>query len=164
MPGAVKPSALVVYDKIDGIKVLPQAGMARVGGNVFPKQLQQFEAVGISNGPDGKPDTADDLEPRPRRVKWSLEEYTATFGDDDLQYVGTLDQTGLFTPNVRRPQPEAQRQPQQYRRRVGGGGTRSGLPVRDRRGTPGPSRCAPARTCWSPSRSTWRGSRPRAAQ
>ena len=59
--GAVKPAALVVYDKIDGIKVLPQAGMARVGGDVFPKQLQQFEAVGINNGPDGKPDTADDL-------------------------------------------------------------------------------------------------------
>ena len=55
--GTVKPSALVVYDKIDGIKVLPQAGMARVGGTVFPKQLQQFEAVGINNGPDGKPDT-----------------------------------------------------------------------------------------------------------
>ncbi len=44
--GSVKPAALVVFDKIDGIKVLPQAGMARVGGNVFPKQLQQFEAVG----------------------------------------------------------------------------------------------------------------------
>ena len=37
--GTVKPSALVVYDKIDGIKVVPQAGMARVGGAVFPKQL-----------------------------------------------------------------------------------------------------------------------------
>src|SRR5205814_5062447 len=81
--GTVKPSALVVYDKIDGIKVLPQAGMARVGGNVFPKQLQQFEAVGINNGPDGKPDTADDLNLGLVNVKWSIEEYTATFGDDD---------------------------------------------------------------------------------
>src|SRR5947208_16929934 len=50
--GAVKPSALVVYDKIDGLKVNPAAGMARVGGNVFPKQLQQFEAVGINFGLD----------------------------------------------------------------------------------------------------------------
>jgi quinohemoprotein amine dehydrogenase len=104
--GAVKPSALVVYDKIDGIKVLPQAGMARVGGNVFPKQLQQFEAVGINYGPDGKPDTADDLNLGLVPVKWSLEEYTATFGDDDLQYVGTLDQTGLFTPNGDGPNPK----------------------------------------------------------
>ena len=62
--------------------------MARVGGAVFPKQLQQFEAVGISNGPDGKPDTADDLNLGIVNVKWSLEEYTATFGDDDLQFVG----------------------------------------------------------------------------
>jgi len=104
--GAVKPSALVVYDKIDGIKVLPQAGMARVGGNVFPKQVQQFEAVGINNGPDGKPDTPDDLNLGIVAVKWSLEEYTATFGDDDLQFVGALDQTGLFTPNVDGPNPK----------------------------------------------------------
>ena len=39
-------------------------------------------------------------------VKWSLEEYTATFGDDDLQFVGTLDQKGLFTPNVDGPNPK----------------------------------------------------------
>jgi quinohemoprotein amine dehydrogenase len=104
--GVVKPAALVVYDKIDGIKVLPQAGMARVGGNVFPKQLQQFEAVGVNYGPDGKPDTADDLNLGLVPVKWSLEEYTATFGDDDLQYVGTLDQTGLFTPSGDGPNPK----------------------------------------------------------
>jgi len=104
--GTVKPSALVVYDKIDGIKVLPQAGMARVGGNVFPKQFQQFEAVGVNNGPDGKPDTPDDVNLGLVNVKWSVEEYTATFGDDDLQFVGTLDQNGLFTPNVDGPNPK----------------------------------------------------------
>jgi quinohemoprotein amine dehydrogenase len=104
--GTVKPSALVVFDKIDGVKVLPQAGMARVGGNVFPKQLQQFEAIGIANGPDGKPDTPDDLNLGFIKVKWSLEEYTATFGDDDLAFVGTIDQAGLFTPNVDGPNPK----------------------------------------------------------
>jgi quinohemoprotein amine dehydrogenase len=104
--GTVNPSALVVYDKIDGIKVVPQAGMARVGGNVFPKQFQQFEAVGVSNGPDGKPDTPDDVNLGLVNVKWSVEEYTATFGDDDVQFVGTLDQNGLFTPNVDGPNPK----------------------------------------------------------
>ena len=98
--------ALVVYDKIDGLKVVPQAGMARVGGNVFPKQLQQFEAIGISSGPDGKLGTADDLELGLVPVKWSVEEFTATFGDDDMQYVGTLDERGLFTPNVDGPNPK----------------------------------------------------------
>jgi quinohemoprotein amine dehydrogenase len=104
--GAVKAAALVVYDKIDGLKVVPQAGMARVGGNVFPKQLQQFEAIGISSGPDGKLGTADDLELGLVPVKWSLEEYTATFGDDDVQYVGAVDERGLFTPNVDGPNPK----------------------------------------------------------
>ena len=104
--GTVKPAALVVYDKIDAVKVEPVAGMARVGGAVFPKQLQQFEAIGINNGPDGKPGTADDLNLGLVNVKWSLEEYPATFGDDDIQFVGTLDQNGLFTPNVDGPNPK----------------------------------------------------------
>ena len=104
--GAVKPAALVVYDRIDGIKVVPQSGMARVGGAVFPKQLQQFEAVGMHNGPDGKPDTADDLNLGMVDVTWSVEEYTATFGDDDIQFVGAIDAAGLFTPNVDGPNPK----------------------------------------------------------
>ena len=104
--GAVKPAALVVYDKIDGIRVVPQAGMARVGGAVFPKQLQQFEAIGLHNGPDGKPDTADDVTLGIVDVKWSLEEYTATFGDDDVQFVGAIDANGLFTPSLDGPNPK----------------------------------------------------------
>jgi quinohemoprotein amine dehydrogenase len=104
--GTVKPAMFVVYDKIDGIKVVPVAGMARVGGAVFPKQLQQFEAIGINNGPDGKPDTADDLNLGIVDVKWSMEEYPTTFNDDDVQFVGTLDQHGLFTPNVDGPNPK----------------------------------------------------------
>jgi quinohemoprotein amine dehydrogenase len=104
--GAVKPAALVVYDRIDGIKVVPQSGMARVGGVVFPKQLQQFEALGINNGPDGKAGTADDVDLGMVDVRWSVEEYTATFGDDDMQYVGTVNEAGLFTPNVDGPNPK----------------------------------------------------------
>ena len=104
--GAVKPAMLAVYDKIDGIKVQPLAGMARVGGAVFPKQLQQFEAIGVNNGPDGKPDTADDIDLGMVDVRWSVEEYTATFGDDDLQFVGTIDEKGLFTPNLDGPNPK----------------------------------------------------------
>ena len=104
--GTVKPAALAVYDKIDGLKVMPASGMARVGGNVFPKQLQQFEAIGFNNGPDGKPDTPDDVNLGAVKVKWSLEEYTATFGDDDLEFVGTLGQNGLFTPSGDGPNPK----------------------------------------------------------
>jgi quinohemoprotein amine dehydrogenase len=104
--GVVRPSALVVYDRIDGIRVMPQAGLARVGGAVFPKQVQQFEAVAFNNGPDGKPDTDDDLTLGLVDVKWSIEEYTATFGDDDAQFVGSIDAKGLFTPSQDGPNPK----------------------------------------------------------
>ena len=95
--------AVVVYDHVSRIRVLPQAGMARVGGVVFPKQLQQFDAVAINDGDDGKPDTADDLLLGPVDVAWSLEEYVVTYDDEDLKYVGTIDSRGLFTPNIDGP-------------------------------------------------------------
>lgn len=104
--GAVAPSAAVVYDKIDFIKVRPQAGMARNGGIRFPKQYQQFEAIAYHNGPDDKPNTKDDVEIGPVHVTWNMEEFAATLGDDDIQYVGTLDGQGLFTPNVDGPNPK----------------------------------------------------------
>ena len=104
--GASRENAAVVYTKVDYLKVRPQAGMARVGGVVFPKQFQQFEAAAYSNGPDAKPDTKDDLDLGPVNVTWSVEEFTAVFGDDDIQYVGTLDGNGFFTPNVDGPNPK----------------------------------------------------------
>lgn len=106
LAGETLPGAVVVYDKIDTIRVTPQAGMARVGGENFPKQFQQFEAVAYSNGPDGKPDTKDDLELGPVDVAWSIEEYTATYGDDDRDYVGKIDDNGLFTPSADGPNPK----------------------------------------------------------
>jgi quinohemoprotein amine dehydrogenase len=104
--GSVRPSAFVVYDKIDGIRVLPRAGLARTGGVVYPKQYQQFEAMAFANGPDGKPDTDDDWPLGLIDPTWSLEEYTATLNDDDLKFVGSIDQKGLFTPNVDGPNPQ----------------------------------------------------------
>lgn len=104
--GALRPSAIVVYDKVDGVQVLPRAGMARVGGIVQPKMLQQFEAVAFHNGPDGKAGTPDDLSLDLVDAKWSIEEYNATFVEDDVKYVGTLSASGLFTPNVDGTNPE----------------------------------------------------------
>jgi quinohemoprotein amine dehydrogenase len=98
--------AVVVYDKVSRIKVLPAAGMARVGGVVFPKQLQQFEVVAMHDGPDGKPDTDDDLDLGPVPVTWSLEEYGTTYDDDDLKFVGAIDANGLFTPALDGPNPQ----------------------------------------------------------
>ncbi|HUF26390.1 MAG TPA: quinohemoprotein amine dehydrogenase subunit alpha [Gemmatimonadaceae bacterium] len=103
--GALRDAA-VVYDRVSRIRVTPQAGMARVGGIQFPKQLQQFEAVAVHDGADGRPDTPDDLELGPVPVAWSLEEYGVTYDDDDLKFVGAIDQRGLFTPAVDGPNPQ----------------------------------------------------------
>mgnify|MGYP003694470549 CR=1 FL=1 len=76
--------ALVVYDKIDGLSVLPQAGMARVGGAVFPNSCSSSRRSASTTDRTASRDTADDLNLGSMDVKWSVEEYTATFGDDDL--------------------------------------------------------------------------------
>jgi quinohemoprotein amine dehydrogenase len=105
--GAAGTADVAVYQTIDFIKVQPQAGLARIGGINFPKQFQQFEAFAYANGPDGKPDTGDDIELGRVDATWSLEEYTATYDDDDKDFVGTIDAaTGLFTPNVDGPNPK----------------------------------------------------------
>src|SRR5262249_433859 len=77
LTGATGDASVAVYNAIDFIKVLPQAGMARVGGANFPKQFQQFEAVAFANGPDGKPNTKDDIDLGLVDPSWSIEEYTA---------------------------------------------------------------------------------------
>ena len=104
--GASATGAITVFDKIDAIKVTPTSGMARVGGANFPRGYQQFEAIAFSNGPDTKPDTKDDIDLGAVDVAWSVEEYTATYNDDDKQFVGTLDDSGLFTPNLDGPNPK----------------------------------------------------------
>jgi len=103
--GASLRDAAVVFDQVSRIKVTPLAGLARVGGAVFPKQLQQFDAVAYYNGPDGKSDTDDDLEIGRVNATWSLEEYGVTYDDDDVKFVGKIDQTGLFTPALDGPNP-----------------------------------------------------------
>jgi quinohemoprotein amine dehydrogenase len=104
--GASRPKAFAVFDKIDGIKVKPDWAMARVGGDVFPKMLAQFEAWAFSNGADGKPDSPDDIDLGLVDASWSMEEYAATYNDDDMKFVGTLNEaTGRFTPSVDGPNP-----------------------------------------------------------
>lgn len=104
--GASRPRALAVFDRVDRIAVKPDWAMARVGGIAFPKALAQFEAWGFSNGADGKADTPDDVELGLVEAQWSLEEFAATYDDDDIKFVGTLDAaTGRFTPNIDGPNP-----------------------------------------------------------
>jgi quinohemoprotein amine dehydrogenase len=104
--GKVSRKALALFDRIDYVRVLPEQGMARTGGVSFPKQLQQFDAVAYHSGPDKRANTADDIELGTVPVNWSVEEFPVTIGDDDVKFVGKIDNRGLFTPNVEGPNPE----------------------------------------------------------
>lgn len=104
--GTSREKALAVYDRIDGIKVTPAWGMARVGGVTFPKALAQFEARAFDSGVDNRNDTADDIDLGVVDAAWSLEEFTAVYDDEDIKYVGEIDKaTGRFTPNIEGPNP-----------------------------------------------------------
>jgi quinohemoprotein amine dehydrogenase len=95
-----------VYDKVDYLKISPEAGIARLGGTAHPKGFQQFEAIAYNRGPDNKPKTPDDVNLGPVDVEWSVEEFLAVFGDDDKEFVGTLSPVGLFTPADEGPNPK----------------------------------------------------------
>lgn len=103
--GSSVEGALAVHDGIDRLQVTPATGMARVGGANFPKEIETFDAIGWNDGPDGEPGNGDDIRLGRVPVTWSLEEYAATFGDDDIDFVGTMGPDGVFTPNIDGPNP-----------------------------------------------------------
>ncbi len=104
---SVLENAIALYDRVDYIKVLPEASIAHLGSDVHPKGYEQFEAVAYQRGADDKLHTADDVELGSIDVSWSLEEYLSVYGDDDKDFVGTLNaSTGLFTPALDGPNPK----------------------------------------------------------
>lgn len=101
------PAEVVLYDTIDYIKITPGEGLARVGGEFRPAQMERFEAVGMNRGPDDESYTEDDFAVRVVPAQWSLEEFPIREDDDDVQFVGSLDPaTGVFVPNLDGPNPE----------------------------------------------------------
>jgi quinohemoprotein amine dehydrogenase len=103
---SVLPSAIAVYDRVDYVKVTPDSALAHLGSDKHPKGFQQFEAIAYQRGADGKSHTADDVELGPIDAKWSMEEFYSVYGDDDKEFVGSLSQTGLFTPASDGPNPQ----------------------------------------------------------
>ncbi len=106
--GAVRgPQAIILYDTIDYIKIIPEDGFARVGGEIRPKQHERFEAVACHRGPDKKMWTDDDIVVHGVEAKFALAEFPIREGDDDVQYVGVIDaDSGVFTPAVDGPNPQ----------------------------------------------------------
>jgi quinohemoprotein amine dehydrogenase len=107
--GARLGGALTVYDKVDYIRVLPEKALARLGGVHAIPRFIQFEARAFSNGPDGIPGNADDLDLGLVKAAWTLGESFTTPNDEDAKYVGSIDQAGLFTPAQEGPNPQRQR-------------------------------------------------------
>jgi len=112
--GATAVKAFAVYDRISYIKVMPDASFARLGGTIVAKQFSQFEAVAFANGPDGQPGTDDDLTLGPVTANWSLEEFISGPNDDDVKFVGSVNDSGLFTPSLEGPNPARKKQSNNY--------------------------------------------------
>jgi len=106
--------AVAIYDKIAYIKITPDASMARLGGTIAAKQYAQFEAIAYASGPDGKSQTADDIALGPVTARWGLEEFVSTPDDDDIKFVGSMNDSGLFTPNIEGPNPARKKQSNNY--------------------------------------------------
>ena len=105
--GASRPEGGFVYDEASSIRLNPEWGMARVGGARMPKGYVQFEARAFHSGLDGRAGTDDDVDLGIVETSWTLEEYSATFDDDDIEFVGEVDRdTGLFTPAADGPNSE----------------------------------------------------------
>ena len=95
-----------MFDKIDRIKVV---ATRRLGARRRRRLPEAAPAV-----------RRDRVLQRPRRqsrtptttsrsaacnATWRLEEYGVTYDDDDVKFVGAIDQNGLFTPNLDGPNP-----------------------------------------------------------
>lgn len=97
--GVQGEAPLVVYSTVDYIRLTPERGFARPGGIRAKKIMEQFEAIGYANGKDGVKGTDDDVSlGRVAPVKWNVEENVTRVNDDDVQFVGKVDEYGLFIP------------------------------------------------------------------
>ncbi len=98
---------LYVYKTVDYVRLAPEQAFARPGGVRTPKVFQQFEVFAYLNGKDGVKGTEDDIKlGRVGPIKWNLEEYVKRVNDDDLRFVGAVDEQGLFTPANDGPNPQ----------------------------------------------------------
>ncbi|QKF77389.1 quinohemoprotein amine dehydrogenase subunit alpha [Arcobacter defluvii] len=100
---------LVVYKKIDALKIVPDYAISRVGdgGGAMPKQYANFEAIGLLAGTDGKIGTSDDISIGKVNAKWNIEAFDErAIEDEDVKYVGKIDAfSGKFTPSFAGPNP-----------------------------------------------------------
>jgi quinohemoprotein amine dehydrogenase len=91
-----------LYKNVDYISITPERGYGRPGGVRGPKVNQQFEAFGFTYGPDGKPVNIGRVGP----LTWDTAERVSRISDDDVLYVGKVNQYGTFIAASDGPNPE----------------------------------------------------------
>jgi quinohemoprotein amine dehydrogenase len=94
----------------DRVTVDPPYQIARVGdgGGPIPKEYGVFDAVAWSNGPDGKPETADDVRIGAVPATWRVEPWDERAREDrDVEFAGRFEDpnVGVFTPGDAGPNP-----------------------------------------------------------
>ena len=96
-----------VYSSIGYIKVVPSPAMSRTGGiGLAIKQHVQFDAMAYGAGADGVPGNEDDIEIGRVPASWKVVELMNSPDDDDIDFVGSIDGNGLFTPAGDGPNPK----------------------------------------------------------
>ncbi|MEO8096749.1 MAG: quinohemoprotein amine dehydrogenase subunit alpha [Acidobacteriota bacterium] len=91
------PDGLIVYDRIDYIKAVPDAAMASFADKTHAAGYQKLEAIGYQRGSDGKLHTADDLDLGPVDADWRVDVFYTPEGSDSSR-VASMSAGGLLTP------------------------------------------------------------------
>ena len=89
-------AALVVFDKVDCVNVLPRAGLARSAASSTRSSCSSSRRWRSTDG----------VNLGTRRREMVMEEYAATFGDDDTGIVGATRRARPFTPSLDGPNPQ----------------------------------------------------------
>jgi quinohemoprotein amine dehydrogenase len=92
-----KRDLLTIYDHIDYLKITPESALAAYGDAQRPRGYEQFDAIGVHRGPDGRPHTPDDIDLNPVDVDWSMSLFY-TADKAGLDTLGKLSSAGLFIP------------------------------------------------------------------
>jgi len=90
---------LNLVSQVDYIAITPELGRARVdGGQNFPSEGVQFDAIAYSKGTNAD-DSADDVALGPVAAEFTLSELVTRPGDDDLRWLGGIEEDGTYLPS-----------------------------------------------------------------
>lgn len=93
----VDATSVTLAPRIDHIAVTPETGRARLsGGNHYPAEGVQFEAIAYAKSGAGKNATSTPL--GPVAATFRLVEEKTRPDDDDLRWVGTIKSNGTYLP------------------------------------------------------------------